>query len=306
MVLCDCAVTPTVLPWATSSRIIRAAVQVLPVPGGPWMGRTLSSRSGPSRMAASDGSSPGRARASVPHGALRSRGGRRSSRARAARNGPSPSMPSAMTASATRATASLRTLLSIGLDGKQGGRVRPLRGPTALEGDQAVRIVEVDDRAGSLARALVEGGIARIEPVVLGLEAVLAQGHPAVRPFAHEGQPADGVTLADELLDGQVLAELVPAPPLRLLLAAMPVEQAGQQAQTIGALRWSSSASASSVSRASRAATRASQSLRPSLAAPSWTVGRDQSRPGQRVIAWPRQSSSQSRSRKVETQSSRL
>ena len=40
---CDCAVTPTRLPVPTRSRIIRAAGDVLPVPGGPWIASTVSS-----------------------------------------------------------------------------------------------------------------------------------------------------------------------------------------------------------------------------------------------------------------------
>ena len=33
------AVTPTRLPSSVRATIIRAAVQVLPEPGGPWIGR---------------------------------------------------------------------------------------------------------------------------------------------------------------------------------------------------------------------------------------------------------------------------
>ena len=43
--LCDWAVTPTRRPAATSARICRAPVQVLPVPGGPWIAIVVSSRS---------------------------------------------------------------------------------------------------------------------------------------------------------------------------------------------------------------------------------------------------------------------
>ena len=41
MTRCDWAVTPTTRPRATSASAIRAPVYVLPVPGGPWIARTL-------------------------------------------------------------------------------------------------------------------------------------------------------------------------------------------------------------------------------------------------------------------------
>ncbi len=94
--LCDWAATPTRRPRRMSSTIIRAPVYVLPVPGGPWIGSTVSSspaaiRRAPSMMSSSLPTN------GVPASTPPIRGGRRVSRSRAARNGPSPSMPLAMT-----------------------------------------------------------------------------------------------------------------------------------------------------------------------------------------------------------------
>ena len=84
-------VMPTFWPARTSAHTTRAPVWVLPVPGGPWIGSTLSSRSRASRLAESRVVSP--ARASSRAGPERRRGGRFRRRSRAARNRPGASMP---------------------------------------------------------------------------------------------------------------------------------------------------------------------------------------------------------------------
>ena len=102
--LWDWAGTPTRRPARTSSTIIRAPVQVLPVPGGPWMARTVLRRRHRESQAAaaSSGGSPG-STSGAPAAMPSIRGGRPRSRSRIARYGPGPSSPSAMTVSATAA-----------------------------------------------------------------------------------------------------------------------------------------------------------------------------------------------------------
>ena len=63
--------TPTVLPAATSSRIMRAAVWVFPVPGGPWITRHPPDIDPLIRIAASRTLSSGVAKVST--GAMRLR-----------------------------------------------------------------------------------------------------------------------------------------------------------------------------------------------------------------------------------------
>ena len=75
--------------------------------------------------------------------------------------------------------------------------------------------------------------ITGIEAVVLRLEPVPPMEHDArAVELLDEDQTSQGVPLVDELLDGQVVLELEPAPPLRLLLAPVPIEQVGQQPAT--------------------------------------------------------------------------
>ena len=54
------AVTPTFLPAATSSQIMRAPVNVLPEPGGPWIASTVSSSSRREAARGREQSSPSR------------------------------------------------------------------------------------------------------------------------------------------------------------------------------------------------------------------------------------------------------
>ena len=78
------AVMPTRLPATIRSTMAWADVKVLPVPGGPWIGRQLQSRPRTSRVAAATASSPGRRKASpVPTSWIR--GATPRSRSRTAR-----------------------------------------------------------------------------------------------------------------------------------------------------------------------------------------------------------------------------
>ena len=69
-------VTPTRIPAASRSRINRAAMVVLPLPGGPWIDSVVRSIEATMRGAASPTDSPGRTRG--PPSWSRRRGGRRS------------------------------------------------------------------------------------------------------------------------------------------------------------------------------------------------------------------------------------
>ena len=176
----------------------------------------------------------------------------------------------------------------------------------ALELDDPGRVVDRDDRAGRLAGPRREGLIAGIEVVVLRLEPVAAMEHHAVAlELVDEGQSRQRIALADQLLDRQVVLQLEPAPPLRLLLAPVPVEQIGQQAASLGVRRVV-------VGREVRGQARdpfldgskpIGDGRRRRL---TTATGRSQPSSGQRPTASERRSSSQPRRSQVETQSSRL
>ena len=120
------AVTPTRFPSASRSRIIRAPVYVLPLPGGPCTGSTERSSPGAIRRTASSGASPSATRLdsaggivavsppsdSVPRRvAGRTRGGTRRNRSIAARRGLSGAKRLDTTSCASRSRLSCNTLL---------------------------------------------------------------------------------------------------------------------------------------------------------------------------------------------------
>ncbi len=78
----------------------------------------------------------------------------------------------------------------------------------------------------------IDRPVARVEPVVLRLEPVAAKAHRALvlrAPRRTRARPSASRSSTSASI-GQVVLELEPAPPLRLLLAPVPVEQVGQQA----------------------------------------------------------------------------
>ena len=138
IVLWDCAVTPTRFPCRTRSRIIRAPAYVLPVPGGPWIGSVPASsvqREPPCSIENILVRLDER-----PHRPATARRGGEAQRAGPGRRGRlrSPSMPSAMTASATRSIACFWTLL--------GSGAAPMRAPGAATSAFRDRFSSIDPR----------------------------------------------------------------------------------------------------------------------------------------------------------------
>ena len=164
MTRCDWAVTPTRLPASTRSRIIRAAVCVLPVPGGPWIASTVSSSR--SARVARDRRHVGAVRGERVARRRRRRSGAAGAGAGRAPPGTGP-VPRARArrrdrraAPARRASApSANGFVGISATGMGVARV-------ALEADRAVDGVERDDRRPRRvpARAVGRSGRARCTP----------------------------------------------------------------------------------------------------------------------------------------------
>ncbi len=223
------AVMPTRRPARSAATIMRAPRKVLPVPGGPWTGRT--ERSSVSVAAT---------RASVSR-AAGERGGSRRSSARAAAKRPSPaSSDAASSSSASRWASAPIGFVSISARGSGGGRSprgagprgrpRPRRrcSPRRSSGPRRRRLPSRNSCGGkrsvqSSDRLTGSGGIERVE-----LE-----------------QP-DRVALVDELLR-RLAAQVEVAPPPRLALAAVVEQQVGEQLAlgVVGAERGAISASTS-------------------------------------------------------------
>ena len=228
------AVTPTFFPARTSATIICAAVNVLPLPGGPWIGRVVSSRASPRRTAESSGGSPG-LRSGVA-GATDQPW--RAAPQELARRAEPTATREPMLDHPVRDPRE-RVLLLVGIDelarDERVGQVhRQLLG-RPVERDRQRDLVDRANGADALRPRPCDGR--RIDDRPPDPEAMVLRRKPvqlenAALPDRLEIRdvvdPPERLALVDELLVGHA-GELVEAPPERLVLAPVPTEQLGEE-----------------------------------------------------------------------------
>ena len=228
------AVMPTVRPARTSSRIIRAPVNVLPEPGGPWIASVDESSARPSAFeAASRSTSAPSATSGAP---TPGRCPRPAARARAAGRSPPGCRPGVVQPVVAHPFAEPHQGAAL-LDGIERTGRHERRRMRAVPVSAAARrsiVPAAASRAIDPARGLA-ARVVRFVPdrdlvLLLGVERVPEDiGVPVRVPRRpDQRQPADRIRLVDELLvghrpQGEVL------PPLRLVLAPVPLEQLRQQ-----------------------------------------------------------------------------
>ncbi len=234
------AVMPTRLPAATRATMARAAVLVLPEPGGPCTARYDPSRPPARRTTASAAVSSGW-RSGAPAGAPTTRGGRRRQqlpgrRERAGAVDPVPQQGGADVAQ--------RRPLGVGADGTGGdqrprvverGRARPAQhqrpgGAVDVDEVDAAEAHRLPTQLGRLHRGVDDGRAAPELVLLVGIEPV-----GPVQGLLHADRLPDGFEAGDGLGVGEEIGLLGPQhpvevpPPLGLVLALVPVEQVGHE-----------------------------------------------------------------------------